>query len=123
MINKHKFARAALEENSETFVIHIAALEDLELAIHPSRTLILAVLQEGQALIKILLEFVNYAEVLSPDLAMQLLKNTGINKYAIELIKDKQPPYRPIYSLGPVELETLKAYIETYLKNRVHSAF
>ena len=28
----------------------------------------------------------------------------------------KQPPYRPIYSLGPVELEILKTYIKTHLK-------
>ena len=29
----------------------------------------------------------------------------------------KQPPYGPIYSLGSVELETLKTYIETNLAN------
>lgn len=45
---------------------------------------------------------------------MELPKNTRINKYVIELEKDKQPLYRPIYSLGLVELETLKTYIETY---------
>ncbi len=39
-----------------------------------------------------------------------------MNKYAIELIKGKQPPYGPIYALSPVELETLKTYIETHLK-------
>ena len=47
---------------------------------------------------------------------MELPENTGINEHAIELVEGKQPPYRPIYSLGPVELETLKAYIETHLK-------
>ncbi len=30
---------------------------------------------------------------------------------------DWQPPYGPIYSLGPVELETLKSYIENNLAN------
>ena len=30
---------------------------------------------------------------------------------------DWQPPYGPFYSLGPVELETLKTYIETNLAN------
>ncbi len=39
-----------------------------------------------------------------------------MNEYAIELIKGKQPPYKYIYTLNSVELETLKAYIETYLK-------
>ena len=47
---------------------------------------------------------------------MQLPENTGINEHAIELVEGKQPPYGPIYSLGPVELETLKAYIKTHLK-------
>ena len=40
-----------------------------------------------------------------------------MNKHAIKLEKDKQPPFGPIYSLGPVELETLKTYIETNLAN------
>ena len=47
---------------------------------------------------------------------MELPENTGINKHTIELQNGKQPPYGPIYSPGPVELETLKTYIETHLK-------
>ena len=47
----------------------------------------------------------------------ELLENTGINKHAIELEEGKQLPFRPIYSLGLVELETLKTYIETNLTN------
>ncbi len=47
---------------------------------------------------------------------MELPENTGMNEYAIELINGKQPSYGPIYALSPVELETLKAYIETHLK-------
>ena len=40
-----------------------------------------------------------------------------MNEHAIELEKDKQPPFGPIYSLGSVELEMLKTYIETNLAN------
>ena len=40
-----------------------------------------------------------------------------MNKYAIKLEKDKQPPFRPIYSLELVELEALKTYIKTNLAN------
>lgn len=47
---------------------------------------------------------------------MNLPENTNMNEYIIELIKRKQPPYGPIYTLSLVELETLKAYIKTYLK-------
>ena len=40
-----------------------------------------------------------------------------MNEHAIELEKGKQPPFGAIYSLGPVELETLKTYIEINLAN------
>ena len=45
----------------------------------------------------------------------ELLEYTGINHYLIDLLDDKQPLYGPIYSLGPVELVTLKTYIEANL--------
>ena len=45
-----------------------------------------------------------------------LPERTELNEHAINLEDGKQPPYGPIYSLGPVELETLKTYIETHLK-------
>ena len=44
LINKHEFTRIALNENSETFVIHITALKNLKLAINPSRAPLLAAL-------------------------------------------------------------------------------
>ncbi len=50
-----------------------------------------------------------------PKLAAELLEHTEINDHAIELVNDRQPPYGPIYKCLPVELETLKAYIENNL--------
>ena len=50
------------------------------------------------------------------ELTIKLPENTNMNKHTIELVEDKQPSYGPIYSLGPVKLETLKTYIQTYLK-------
>ena len=41
----------------------------------------------------------------------------GINEHAIKLQEGKQPPYGPIYNLGPIKLNTLKTYIETNLAN------
>ena len=49
--------------------------------------------------------------------AIELPENIGMNKHAIELEENKQLPFGPIYSLGPVELETLKTYIKTNLAN------
>ncbi len=54
---------------------------------------------------------------------MELLENTGMNEHTIELIDGKQPPYKLIYAFSPVELETLKTYIETYLKTGVIRPF
>ena len=47
-----------------------------------------------------------------------LPERTKLNGHAIDLENGKQPPYWPIYSLGLLELETLKTYIETHLKTR-----
>ena len=47
---------------------------------------------------------------------MELSENTDINEHAIGLVRGKQSPYGSIYNLNPLELETLKTYIETLLK-------
>ncbi len=52
-----------------------------------------------------------------PKLAIELSEHTGINDHVIELVDNRQPPYGPIYSLGLVELETLKAYNKNNLAN------
>ena len=44
-------------------------------------------------------------------------EQTKANKYTIKLEERKQPPYKPIYSLGSVELKTSKTYIKTNLAN------
>ena len=54
---------------------------------------------------------------------MELLENTRINEYAIELKKGKQPSFGPIYSLELIELETLKTYIEINLANSFIRSF
>ena len=72
-----------------------------------------------EASTKVLIKYLDFADVFSPDLASELLGYTGINDYVIELVDGcQQLSYGPIYSLGSVELETVKAYIETNLANR-----
>ena len=71
---------------------------------------------QNETFIKVLSKYADYAKVFSFNLAIELPENTCINKHAIKLEEDKQLPYKPIYSLGPIELESLKTYIETYLK-------
>ena len=63
------------------------------------------------------IEYSDFADVFLLELASELPEHTMINNHAIKLMNNWQPPYGPIDSLGPVELETLKTYIETNLKN------
>ena len=108
----------ALDEESETFVVHVAALEALlaGMAIHPSQKAQILALIQDEALTKVSSKYEDYADVFSFDLAMELPENTGINKHAIEVQDNKQPPYRLINSLRPMELEALKTYMKTHLK-------
>ena len=70
------------------------------------------------ASIKLSAKYSDFPDIFSSDSASKLPKHTGINNHFIKLVNDKQLSYRTIYSLGPVELEILKTYIETNLANR-----
>ncbi len=106
-----------MDENSKTFIVHMLALDIAEeLLIHLFRAAQIAILQWDKALTKILAKYSDYADIFFSELAMELPENMGINEYAIELIDRKQLSYRPIYAFSLVEIETLKAYIETQLK-------
>ena len=113
LINRKEFAKAALDENSETFVMHVTSL-NLVPGIHPDREPQITSLLTKE--VKILEEYSDYADVFSEEKVLVLPEHTKLNEHAIDLDDGKQPLYGPIYSLGPVELKTLKIYIETYLK-------
>ena len=61
------------------------------------------------------MEYSNDSNIFLAENAAKFLENTRINKHVIELKKSKQPLFRFIYSLEPVELKTLKTYIKTNL--------
>ena len=117
-MNQKKFAKLALNEESKTFVVYVAALEVFltEMIIYPSKKTQIAALKQDEVFTKVLSKYINYADVFSFNFVMKLPENTGINKHAIKLEKGKQPSYRLIYSLGLVELQILETYIKIYLK-------
>ena len=84
---------------------------------HPSKKAQIAHLKADEAPTKVLSKYADFADVFSPKLAVDLPKQTKINDHAIKLIDNWQPPYGPIYSLGLMELEILKAYIKYNLAN------
>ena len=126
LIGKKEFVAAAFDPESETFIVYIALLRSnmspnfspLKLDVYSFHKPQVSSLITKEALIKILVEYSDFADKFFPDLASKCPKYIGINNHAIELVNDQQLPYGPIYSLGPIELKTLKAYIETNLRNR-----
>ena len=86
----------------------------LNLGIHPDREaqIVLLLIKE----VKIPDKYLHFADVFSEEKALVLPERTDINEHAIELEDGKQSFCGPIYSLGLVELETLKTYIEIHLK-------
>ena len=119
LVGKKEFAATALDLERETFVVHVASLSSdalpssSPLDVHPFRRSQISGLIAEEAPTKVSAKYSDFADVFSLDLASELPKHTGINDHAIELVKGQQVPYGPLYILGPVELETLKAYIET----------
>ena len=131
IVDSKEFVIAVLDVDSKTFVAHVAIQEREKMAINldkktqikaPSRAQIqnklwIGVLLFDEAPIEILAEYSDYIDVVMTENVVELPENTGINEHIIKLEEDKQPPFVPIYSLGPVELETLKTYIKTNLAN------
>ena len=115
IIDRKEFAKAALDENVEAFVVHVTSLSLNSIAIHPAREAQIALLVAKEA--KIPTKYSDFSDVFSEEKASILPEATEMNQHAIELQEGQQPPYGPIYSLGPVELETLKTYIKTNLAN------
>ena len=110
----------ALDEKSETYIIYVAFL-NLIPGIYLDRVAQIASLLTKK--VKILDKYLDFVDVFSEEKTLVLSERTKFNQHAIELEKSKQPPYEPIYSLDLIELETLKPYIETYLKTEFIQPF
>ncbi len=118
LIGKKEFAIAALDLKYKVFVIYVATLSiNSDNEVYPLRRAQIAHLKADEALIGVLSEYTDLADIFSPKLATKLPEHIEINDYAIKLVDNEQILYGPIYSLGPVELEILKAYIKNNLAN------
>lgn len=111
---------AVLDPVSKTFLVYIIALDikDIQMAVHLSQIAQIRLLKAKKALITISTKYSDYINDFSTKLIAKLLKHININDHAIKLEEDiKQLLYGLIYSLKLMELEMLKAHIETNLAN------
>lgn len=77
----------------------------------------IALLKVKEAPVSVSAEYLDFTNIFSEKLAVMLPELIKINTNTNNLVEGKQPPYEYIYSLGLVELETLKTYNETNLAN------
>ena len=117
IVDPKEFVIVALDIDSETFVIHMVIWKGEKMLVHSKKQAQIGTLLFDKASTEVLAEYSNYSNVFSAENTAELSENTGINEHTIELEEDKQPPFGQIYSLGPVELETLKIYIKINLAN------
>ena len=114
IINKKEFAVVILNVNNKIFVVYVAALvEPISILIYLFYQVQVALLISEET--EIPTEYSNFSNVFSSDSAVKLPEHIGINDNPINLLDNKQPLYSLIYSLGPVDVETLKIYIEVNL--------
>ena len=117
IVDPKEFVKVALDIDSETFVVHVVIQEREEMPVLSKKQAQVGALLFNKAPTEVPAEYSDYNNVFLAENVAELPENTGMNEYAIELEEGKQLPFSPIYSLGLVELETLKTYIETNLAN------
>ena len=114
-----------LDADRKTFNVHITIQKREEMIVNPGKKA--QIKAQNGAQVKAILfdkaptevsaEYFDYSNIFLAEIAAELPENTRMNEHTIELKEGKQLLFEPIYSLGPVELETLKTYIETNLAN------
>ena len=116
-MEKKKFIVVVLDLEHETYIVHIASLNSIPRNVNLSQRPQISGSIAKKALTKVSNKYADFADICSSDLVSKLSEYTGINDYTIKLVNGQQPLYGAIYSLGPVETETMKAYIKINLAN------
>ncbi len=118
LIEKKEFVAAAFDPEHKAFIVHVVALSiDPGNKVYLSKKVQIAYWKVDKAPTKMPSKYTDVTDVFSPKLAAELPKHIGINDYAVKLVNDWQPSYNSIYSLEPIELEIIKAYINNDLAN------
>ena len=87
----------ALDINDKTFVIYIIALaKPTIMLIYPSYESQVTLLTNTEISTK----YFDFLDLFFSDSKAELPEYIGTNNYLINLLKDKKPPYGPIYNLG-----------------------
>ena len=89
IVDPKEFVIAALDVDSETFVVHVAIREREEMPVHSERQAQVGALLFDKAPTEVPAEYSDYSNVFSAENAAELPENTEMNKHAIELEEGK----------------------------------
>ena len=117
LVNLKEFVIVAIDVDSKTFIVHVAIWVQKEMPVHSKRQAQVGALLFDKAPSEVPAKYYDYSNIFSADNAAEILEHIEINDHAIKLEEGKQPLFGPIYSLKPVELETMKTDIKTNLAN------
>ena len=106
LIGKKEIATITLDLEDEVIIVNVDSISS-NMAIYLFWRAQIALLKADETSTLVPSKYADFADVISKDLAAGLSEYAGINNHAINLIKRQEPFYRSIYSLDPVELETL----------------
>lgn len=116
LVEKKEFTVVIFDPEDKIFIVHIMSFASSD-NIHLFCRIQIAFLKADETSTIVFSKHSNFANVFAPELAVELSEDTGINNHTINFVDGKQPSYRQIYRLEPVELEILKTYIKTNLVN------
>ena len=89
IIDPKEFIIAALDVNSETFVMHVAIWEQEKMPVYSEKQAQVGALLFDKAPTEVPAKYSDYSDVFSAENTAELSENTGINEHAIELEEDK----------------------------------
>lgn len=90
------FTATALDPNDETCIMYVASLVSFDFNIYLSNRAQIALLIQNRISIMVVLDIVDFTNVFSLDLTVELLGHIKIKNYPINLVEHQQPPYRYI---------------------------
>lgn len=116
MIGKKKFVVVILNPKDEVFVVYVAFIRPNS-NINPFYITQIALLKADKVFSSFQSKYDKFADVFSKNLVTELLKYTKINNHIMYLVEDHQSPYRLIYDIRSVKVETLKTYMKINVAN------
>lgn len=112
IIKKKEFILAVLDSKNKTFILYIISI--ITLVYSNWKALITGL--EVETII-VFIKYSNFINVIFTNSTTKLPKYFKISYYFMNLKKDKQPLYRPIYGFELVKLEILNIYIKINFAN------